>query len=151
MDNIPAVNGQTSPESFLIPEDQAIAEIKEFIEFHLDEIIEPEQVAKDYKETVKALRRGLLNISDPNTPVLKLKNPVKYENGGVDMDSIVFLTRVHPLTVANLGKGIDFQKDALTFANKMTAYIIQQPSVAMLNKFSKIDYKVIQQLAGLFQ
>jgi len=50
-----------------------------------------------------------------------------------------------------LAKGIDFDKNTLLFANKVTAFFMQEPSIPMLDKYGKHDLKVIDQLVGLFQ
>jgi hypothetical protein len=134
-----------------IAEEVAIQEVKVFIEYHLDEPIEADQVAKDYRETVKAVMRGNLNLTDADTPVLKLSKPLTKEDGSVYLESIPFLTRCTPNKLAQLAKGMDIQKDALAFANKMTSYYIQQPSSSILDLIGKHDYKVIQQIVGLFQ
>lgn len=137
-------------EEFKVAEPIAVSEVKAFIEYHLDEEIDEVQVAKDYRDVVKAVMRGRLNIENPNEPVLTLKEKVLDENKSPIISEITFLTRIPATVLSGLAKGIDLQKDSLTFANKMTAYYIQQPAVAMLNKFGKTDYKVIQQIVGLF-
>jgi hypothetical protein len=138
-------------EEFKIAEEVAITELKTFIEYHLDETIDESQVAKDYKEVLKAMQRGLLNVSDMDAPVLTLKTPVKTESGTVDQDHITFLTRIPKSKLASLSKGFDIIKNPIGFANVLTAYLIQQPAVAMLDKYGKADIKVIDQLTGLFQ
>lgn len=136
---------------FVVPESIAVTEFKAFFEFHQDEEISEEQVAKDFRESVKAIMRGHLNISDMSAPTLTLKDPVKDDKGAVVIDSISFLTRIKPGPLAQISRGIDMSKDSLALLNRMVAYLIQQPAVAMLDKFEKTDYKIIQQVTGLFQ
>jgi hypothetical protein len=138
-------------EEFKIAEEVAITELKTFIEYHLDDTIDESQVARDYKEVLKAMQRGLLDITDMDAPVLTLKKPITLDNGSVDQTKIVFLTRIPKSKLASLSKGFDIMKNPIGFANLLTAYLIQQPSVAMLDKYSKVDTKVIDQLTGLFQ
>lgn len=137
-------------EEFVIAEEAAIPELKAFIEYHLDETIEESRVKDDYAEVLKALTLGNLDISNIDAPVLKLKKPIMRENGIVDTDEVKFLTRVGKNKLAELARGIDMTKDSLTFANKMTAYLIQQPVMAMLDKYGKSDLKIIDKVVGLF-
>ena len=136
---------------FVVAEEVAIGEVKAFIEYHLDETIEAEQVKKDYWDVVKAVMRGNLNIADMDAPVLKLLKPIKKEGGAIDTDEVKFRTRITKSQLASLAKGVDFVKDSLSFANRMTAFFIQQDSVPMLDLYGKHDLKVIDQLTGLFQ
>lgn len=138
-------------EEFKIAEEVAITELKTFIEYHLDDTIDESQVAKDYPVVLKAMQRGLLDISDMDAPVLTLKTPIKTDGGSIAEDKITFLTRIPKSKLASLSKGFDIIKNPIGFANLLTAYLIQQPSVAMLDKYSKVDIKVIDQLTGLFQ
>ena len=138
-------------EEFKIAEEVATTELKAFIEYHLDETIDESQVAKDYKEVLKAMQRGLLDITDMDAPVLTLKKPILLESGTVDQSKITFLTRIPKSKLAGLSKGFDIIKNPIGFANVLTCYLIQQPAVAMLDKYSKVDIKVIDQLTGLFQ
>lgn len=138
-------------EEFKVAEEVAVKEVKDFIEYHLDEAIDEVQVAKDYRDVVKAVMRGLLDTSNPDSPKLILKQPIVDDKGNEAVSEVTFLTRMPPSVVASLARGIDMQKDALTLANKMTAWFTQQDAVAMLNKFGKVDFKVIQAVVGLFQ
>ena len=135
---------------FKVAEEVALTEVKEFIDYHLDDEIETDQVSKDYKEVVKAVMLGNLDLTDKDSPVLTLRKPIKKEGGATDTDKVTFLTRIKKSQMAALAKGIDINKDAIGFANRMTAYLIQQPAVAMLDLFGKQDMKVIDQLTGLF-
>jgi len=64
-------------ENFKVAEDVAVTEVKAFIEYHLDDIIEEDQVKKDYKDVVKAVMRGNLILEDKDAPQLKLMSPIK--------------------------------------------------------------------------
>lgn len=138
-------------EEYKIAEEVAITELKIFIEYHLDDTIDESQVSKDYAVVLKAMQRGLLDISDMDAPALTLKSPIKTDSGAIDQSKITFLTRIPKSKLAGLSKGFDIIKNPIGFANVLTAYLIQQPAVAMLDKYSKVDMKVIDQLTGLFQ
>lgn len=86
-----------------------------------------------------------------DAPVLTLKKPITLESGAIDQDKIIFLTRIPKSKLASLSKGFDIIKNPIGFANVLTCYLIQQPAPAMLDKYSKVDIKVIDQLTGLFQ
>lgn len=137
-------------EQFVIPQEVAIAEVKSFVEYHLDKKVTNEDIENGYEETVRAVMRGLLNISEAKSPILTLKEPIKDEDGAIAHDSIPFITRIKPTTMASLQRGIDLTKEQLKYVNVMTAYLTQIGSVAMLDKLGKFDYKVIQQVTGLF-
>jgi len=136
---------------FKVAQEVAVTEVKEFIEYHLDEEISEEQVEKDYWDVVKYVMRADLDLSDKDAPVLKLRKPIKSESGEIVVETVKFRTRITKSQLANLAKGMDLQKDGLTFANRMTAFFIQQDSVPMLDLYGKFDMKVIDQLVGLFQ
>jgi hypothetical protein len=138
-------------QEFNVAEDVAVKELKEFIEYHLDEPKTEEDITRDYWDCVKAVMRGNLILEDKDSPVLTLQKPINREGGGVEVGEVKFLTRIAKSHLASLAKGMDLQKDTLTFANRMTAYFIQQPSVPMLDKYGKHDMKIIDQLVGLFQ
>ena len=136
---------------FKVAEEVAVTEVKEFIEYHLDEEISEEQVKSDYWDVVKAVMRANLNLSDKDAPVLTLLKPIKSESGQFDMSEIKFVTRLVKSKLAILGKGLDLSKDRLTFANRMTAHSCGLESASMLDLIGKNDMHVIDQLVGLFQ
>lgn len=140
-----------SMEQFKVPEEIALNEVKDFVEYHLDKEVTKEDISNGYEDTVKAVMRGLLDISDHKAPVLTLREPVLNTDGNTSVSIISFLTRIKPTALASLSKGIDISKDQLSLVNRMTSYLIQQPAVAMLDRFGKTDYKIIQQVTGLFQ
>lgn len=145
-------------EVFLIAEEVAIKEIKEFIEYHQDITISTNRasdqfmdIAKDFKEILKAFKRGLLNIEDMDAPVLKLNKPIVSENGNFNTEKIAFRTRITKGTMATLTKGFDVGKNPIGFSNILTAYYAQLDSVSMLEKFGKTDLKIIDEMVSLFQ
>lgn len=137
-------------EQFKVAEEVAVAEVKEFIEYHTDEEISSDLIVKDYKAVVKAVMRGLLNLNDQDAPVLTLLKPIEKQSGGVDTAQVTFLTRVKKSQLAAISKGLDMGKESVAFSNRLMAYLIQQPTVAYLDYFGKQDMKVIEQVAGLF-
>lgn len=134
-----------------MPEEIAVKEVKAFIEYHMDEEIDEAQVSKDYWDVVKAVMRGLLNLDNIESPILTLKQPIKTEDGSIDTGSITFLTRIPASKQAAIAKGLDLNKDTLTYINRVTTYLTQLPVVAMLDKIGKVDMKVINHIIPLFQ
>jgi hypothetical protein len=137
--------------NFVVAEEVAAQEVKEFVEYHLDDEISIEQTKDDYSDVVKSVMLGNLNLSDKDSPVLKLRKPIKSEGGSFDVNEITFLTRLTKSQLAVLAKGIDLSKDRLAFANRLTAHACQLDAVSMLDLIGKHDMKVIDLLVGLFQ
>lgn len=147
-------------EQFLVAEEVAIPEIKKLIEYHQDIVISDDRasdqfmdIAKDFKNILKAVKRGLLDLSDLDAPVLTLKKPLISEGGNFNTEKIVFKTRIKKSTLAQLTKGFDIGKNPLGFANILTTYYTGLDSVGMLDKVSdsKPDIQTIDELVGLFQ
>lgn len=134
----------------VIAEEVALTELTKFIAYHREEEISEGDVKEGYAEVLKSVMLGNFDITNADAPVLKLVKPIKLENGIVDTGEVKFLTRIGKNKLAELARGIDMQKDSLTFANKMTAYLIQQPVLGMLDKYGKTDTKIIDKVAGLF-
>lgn len=132
-----------------VAEEVAIEEVKEFAEFHLDKELDLEKVKEDYPDVVLAVQRGMLTFSEGKVPVLKLKDPVKTESGGIALDTITFKTRIVASKQAELAKGIDLKSDSFVYLNRMRGFYISQP-VAMLDKLGKFDFKVIDQITSVF-
>ncbi len=145
-------------EEFKIAEDVAIDEVKAFIEYHRDTTISYDRasdsymdIAKDFKHMVKAVKRGLLVLTDKDNPVLTLREPILLENGNTDTSVINFRTRITKSTMAQLAKGGDIIKNPVAFANTLTAYHTQLGAVAMLDKLGKPDLGVVDEMVDLFQ
>lgn len=135
---------------FKVEETVAISDVKSLIDYHLDNEISEGQVKSDYAAVVKSVMLGNLDISNPDKPKLALRFPIKDDKGVPVISEIEFVTRIPPTVLASLSRGIDIQKDSLGLANKMTVYYTQIGSVALLDRFDKRDYAVIQQIIGLF-
>ena len=92
---------------------------------------------------------GYLSFDGTGIPVLKLKDPIKLEDGSVLHSEINFRTRIKPLTLANIAKGLNPQTEVFMLQLKMTSFIIDK-DVEMLDNFSRYDWDVIQQVSTVF-
>lgn len=108
------------------------------------EILEELSVAKI------ALMQGLLKFDDDKKPSYTLKDPIKNEAGDVSLSEIQFKTRIFPNEHVKLSKGLNIQKQTMEYALRCQAHLAQLPSVSYLNKLSKFDYTVVQQIGTVF-
>lgn len=152
-------NEKVQGEQFLVAEEVAIPEVKAFVEYHLDIVIVDDrasdqylEIAKEFKNILKAVKRGLLDLSDTDAPVLKLKKPLISEGGNFNTEKITFKTRITKSTMASLTKGFDIGKNPIGFANILTAYYTGI-SLGELDKISqcKPDIQTIDEVVALFQ
>lgn len=133
-----------------VSEEVAEKELVEFFKhFSLDEeddseIIESLSVAK------RAVMAGLLVFDEDKKPTYTLKHPVKNEAGDVSLETIEFKTRIFPNDHIKLSKGLNIQKETMAYAMRCTAHLAGLPSTAYLNKLSKYDYTVVQQVGTVF-
>ena len=97
-----------------------------------------------------ALQKGLLVINSENVPTLTLKDPIKNEDGQISKESIEFKTRIFPSDHIKLSKGLNISKDQMEYATRCQAELAKLPTAAYLNKLSKFDLKVVQELASVF-
>lgn len=153
-------NEKVTGEQFVVAEEVAIPEVKAFVEFHLDITIVDDRASSDfvdipktYKNILKAVKRGMLDLSNPEAPVLTLKKPLTSEGGNFNTDKITFKTRITKNTMANLTKGFDIGGNPMGFTNILTTYYTGLGTPAMLNMVSecKTDIQTIDEIVGLFQ
>lgn len=153
-------NEKVQGEQFVVAESVAIPEVKKFVEYHQDITIVDDRSSNDfidipkvYKNILKAVKRGMLDLSNPDAPVLTLKKPVNSEGGNFNTEKIVFKTRITKSTLANLTKGFDIGGNPIGFSNILTTYYTGLETPAMLNKVSecKTDIQTIDEIVGLFQ
>lgn len=147
-------------EQFVIAESVAIPEVKAFVEYHQDITIVDDRASNDfvdipktYKNILKAVKRGMLDLSNPDEPVLTLKKPLLSDGGNFNTDKIKFKTRITKGTMANLTKGFDISGNPIGFSNILTTYYTGLGTPAMLSLVSecKTDIQTIDEIVGLFQ
>lgn len=132
-----------------VPTDQAIAELQLFVEKYDGKVKKDYEIENDYPQVLEAVEKGLLSFDEDLKPTLRLKDPIKNTEGEVSVSEISFRTRIKPTQLSDIMKGLDIGKNQLEYSLRIHAYLTGQPK-AMLDKFSKFDYKVIDQLSTVF-
>ena len=134
----------------VISKEIALDELEIFIGKFVKKPCTKGELEDTYPDVLEAIMDGFLSFKEDEVPpVLRLKNPIKNDAGEVSLSEINFRTRIKPTTLADLAKGLHPQKEVFTLQLRMTAYIIDQP-VAMLDKLSRYDYDVINQVSSVF-
>ena len=131
----------------VLNEEQARKELADF----LNEYAEKEITADDVHEIAPLVLDALMagNLVLDQKPRYTLLKPIKNDAGEITLSELEFKTRILPTTYAELGKGLDIQKEIMRFNLVCVAHIIGQP-YKMLDKFSRKDYEFIQQFGMLF-
>lgn len=129
--------------------EQAVKEVQKFVEKYDDKKKEDWEIENDYPHVIEALKLGLLSFNEESKPFYKLKYPIKNEEGEVSVTDIDFRTRIKPNDLANVMKGLDISKNQIEYTLRCLSYITKQPK-AMLDRFEKFDYKVIEQVSTVF-
>jgi hypothetical protein len=126
----------------------AIKEVQKFIRDEADLDKKDHEIESDYPQIIRAVELGLL-IFENGKPKFTLKNPIKNDEGDIALGEITFRSRIKPTQLAEIMKGVDLTKNQLEYSLRAHAYLIGQPK-AMLDKFSKFDYRVIDQISTVF-
>lgn len=132
-----------------VPTEVATKEIQDFVYENMDVKKQDFEIAQDYPQMLKAVEQGYLTFDDKHHPVLTLKEPIKNDEDIVTLSEVKFRNRIKPSQLKEIMKGLDISKNQIEYLHRQLAYITFQP-VAMLDKFSKFDYKVIDQIATVF-
>lgn len=132
-----------------VSKEVALEDLEKFVNSFVKKPVPANELEESYPDVLDAIMDGFLSFDENSLPKLKLKNPIKSEEGTVVLSDVTFRTRIKPTTLADLAKGLHPQKEVFTLQLKMTSYIIDQP-IAMLDKFDRYDYDVISQVASVF-
>lgn len=132
-----------------ISKEVALDDLEKFVNHYSKKSVERNVLSESYPDVLEAIQDGFLSFDDNQTPKLKLKHPIKGEEGAVVLDSLDFKTRIKPSDKANIGKGISIAADILTYQLRLTSHIIGQP-IAILDKLSTYDYDVVSQVCAVF-
>lgn len=127
----------------------AIKELQDFVEYHTDVKKPEDQIEDHYPQLVKAVELGLLSFDEKQKPTFKLKEPIKNDDGDISVEEITFRTRIKPTQLSDIMKGVDLTKNQIEYSLRAHAFLTGQAK-AMLDKFSKFDYKVIDQISTVF-
>ena len=132
-----------------VSKENSIIEVQNFILKYDERKKEDWEVENDYPHLLDAVQEGLVVFDENSKPIQTLKTPIKNENDEVAVSEIEFRTRIKPNDLANIMKGVDISKNNVEYILRAQSYIIKQPK-AMLDKFGKFDYKVIEQICSVF-
>lgn len=138
-------------ESVLKEEDKvehyvAVEEIQDFVERYNDERPEDFKVEKEYPNFLKALKKGLIEFDDEMKIKYTLAFPGKSEMSEKVID---FKTRIRPMELANITKGLNIAEQQVEYTLRCFAHITKM-SKGELNLLNKFDYKVIEQISTVF-
>jgi hypothetical protein len=136
-------------DKYKVSEDVAVQEVLEFVSKFNRKVKDTDKVLDLYPDVVEAVRLGNFDLTSREQPQLKLIDPIKNTDGDVVLETVSFRTRMKPSDHRRVSKGIDVAKEQLVFGHRCVAFVIDQ-EVAMLDKFSKDDYSVIDQFSSLF-
>jgi len=123
--------------------------VNKYVKKHVRTPATNDDLEKGYPDVLDAIMDGFLSFDKDGLPVYKLSSPIKNDSGDVTLSELTFKTRIKPLTLADLAKGLNPQTEVFTLQLRMTAYIIGEP-LSMLDKFSAYDYDVISQVGSIF-
>lgn len=132
-----------------VSKDVAIDELEVLINKFVKKPVSKDKLEETYPDILEAIMDGLLTFNEEGVPVFKLKEPIKNADGEVSVSEINFRTRIKPTTLADLASGLHPQNEVFKLQLRMVSYIIDQP-VAMLDKFGRYDYDVINNVASVF-
>lgn len=132
----------------VISEEVALNDLEAFINEWVEKPEPKENLIEAYPMMFEALTNGSL-VLENKIPAYKLIVPVKNDKGEVSVSDISFKTRISPINQANLGKGLEIQKDQLTYALNCICYIIGQPK-EIVDHFMKKDYNTVREIASVF-
>lgn len=133
----------------VISKEVALKELEKFIDVFVKKPVSKDKLEKTYPDVLDAIMDGYLSFDKDMVPTYKLKDPVKLEDGSVFLSEIKFRTRIKPLTLRALAKGIDLQTDPMGLQLNMVAFITDQ-SMEMIDKYERYDCDAIQQIATVF-
>lgn len=132
----------------VVSKEIAVQEILEFVHQNGHRKVQLEDIEENYPLMVEKVMNGQLQLE--GKPVLKLETPIKNEEGEEIQNEVEFKhTRIKPSQMSGITKGLDLKKDPFGFIVRCTSFLLGEP-VAMLDKLSKNDYKVIEEMTPVF-
>lgn len=130
-----------------ISKEQAIKEIQDLVFEHTFETKTNDEIEKDYPQLIKAVVEGKMVFGDK--PTLELYKPITDDDGNVTTSIIEFKTRIKPLAMASLTKGVDMSKETYMAVILMNCHLSGLPK-GLYDNLSKIDEKIVSQLCSIF-
>ncbi len=139
-----------SVEKVAVTEEVAIKELVEFYNYYALEPLEEIEILEGMNIAKLAIIQGLLTFDEDLVPTYKLKNPIKNDKGEISLSEIKFKTRIFPKDNIRLSKGLNISKQTFEYSMRCMAFLAGLSSSSYMNKFSKFDYTVIQQVGTVF-
>lgn len=130
-----------------ISKEQAIQEIQALVFEHTFENKTIDEIEKDYSQLIKAVVDGKCILGEK--PTFELYKPITDDEGNVTTSIVEFKTRIKPLAMASLTKGIDMSKETYMAVILMNCHL-SGLAKGLYNNLSKIDEKVVSQLCSIF-
>lgn len=130
-----------------INKELAIKEVQNLVFEHTFEEKTIDEIEKDYPQLVKAVVEGKVVLGDK--PTFELYKPILDDEGKEAVSVLEFKTRIKPLSMASLTKGVDLQKDVYMGVILMNCHL-SGLAKGLYNNLSKIDEKVVSQLSSIF-
>ncbi|OOQ57121.1 hypothetical protein [Mucilaginibacter pedocola] len=136
---------------YVVAEEVAVEELKDFIEEITVEEITAEEVLSSYPQVVKAIRFGLLLLNGDDSskkPEYTLREPILTETGGVAYAKLDINTRITFNEKKRLAKGLK-KGDDIEIGGRLLAHSTGL-TTSLLDKLSRFDFKVLEQLFTVF-
>jgi len=133
----------------VVPKDVVLVELSKFVENWTFEKQEDYKLEESYPQVIVAMMKGLVVFDEKFKPTVTLLVPLTDQDDVAVVSHIEFRTRLKPTDLANITKGLDITKQQVEYTLRCLCYITKKER-AYLDKFSKFDYKVIEQIASVF-
>lgn len=134
----------------VISKEVALDDLEKFINNFSKKEVERNTLSELYPDVLDGIMEGFVTFDESTLiPTLKLKEPLKDDQGNTVVSEVNFKTRIKPSDKANIAKGLTIQTDILTYQLRMTAHIVGQP-VSFLDKLSSYDYDIVSQISTVF-
>lgn len=130
-----------------INREQAIKEIQDLVLEHSFEQKTIDEIEKDYPQLIKAVVDGKVVLGDK--PTFDLYKPIQDDSGKDVVSKVEFKTRIKPLDMASLTKGLDMAKETYLGVVLMNCHL-SGLAKGLYNGLSKIDQKVVEQMCSIF-
>lgn len=130
-----------------INKDLAIKEIQDLVFEHTFENKSVEEIEKDYPQLIKAVVDGKATLGQK--PTFELYKPITDDADNVVKSSVEFRTRIKPLDMASITKGLDMSKETYKGVILMNCHL-SGLAMGLYNNLSKLDEKVVQQMCSIF-
>lgn len=132
----------------VVSKEVAVQEVLEFVHKNGHKKVTLEDIEENYSHILEKVMSGHLQLE--GIPVLKLEEPIKNEDGEEIQNEVEFKhTRIKPSQMSGITKGLDLKKDPFGFITRCTSFLLWEP-ISMLDKLSKNDYKVVEEMTPVF-